>query len=192
MSTAAEHDSHLDSEAGTVYMVHFDTPYKHARHYTGWTTDLNSRLEAHREGRGARLMEVIKDAGITWRLVRTWPGTRDRERAIKNRHEAPKLCPECTPQPRPVQAGRSASPTSPGHQARAEPVPERQPSAAPEPAPEPEHSTERGWAWPGIPDEATIKDHYRDLWDVTDNLISGWRQARARDAELDGAEAEVG
>jgi hypothetical protein len=46
--------------------------------------------------------------------------------------------------------------------------------------------------WPGIPDEAAIQDRYRDLWEVTDNLISGWRQAQARDAELDGAEAEVG
>jgi predicted GIY-YIG superfamily endonuclease len=93
---------------GTVYLIHLDTPYRHARHYTGWTTDLDARLEAHRDGRGARLMEVIKAAGISWRLARTWPGGRDRERAIKDRHEAPKLCPECSTQPRPVRAGRSA------------------------------------------------------------------------------------
>jgi hypothetical protein len=53
-------------------------------------------------------MEVITAAGITWRLVRTWPGGRDRERAIKDRHEAPRLCPACSPQPRPVSAGRAA------------------------------------------------------------------------------------
>jgi predicted GIY-YIG superfamily endonuclease len=102
--------------AGTVYLIHLDEPYKHARHYLGWTTDLNSRLEAHQAGRGARLMEVVKAAGITWRLARTWPGSRDRERAIKNRHEAPRLCPECSPAPRPVNAGRSAGP---GRQAAA-------------------------------------------------------------------------
>jgi hypothetical protein len=192
VSTAAEHDGYPDGEAGTVYMVHFDTPYKHARQVQHWTKDLNSRLEAHREGRGARLMEVIKDAGITWRLVRTWPGTRDRERAIKDRHEAPKLCPECTPQPRPVAAGRSASEAGPGHQTAAEPVTRRQPSAAPEPVPEPEHGAEIGWVWPGIPDQAAIQDHYRDLWPVVDNLISGWQQAETRQAELSGAEAEVG
>jgi hypothetical protein len=24
---------------GIVYLLHFDRPYRHARHYTGWTTD---------------------------------------------------------------------------------------------------------------------------------------------------------
>jgi predicted GIY-YIG superfamily endonuclease len=98
-----------DPGAGTIYLIHLDTPYKHARHYTGWTTDLPARLQAHREGRGARLMEVITQAGITWRLARTWPGGRSRERAIKDRHEAPRLCPECTAPPRPVSTGRAAA-----------------------------------------------------------------------------------
>jgi predicted GIY-YIG superfamily endonuclease len=98
-----------DPAPGTVYLIHLDVPYKHARHYTGWTANLDARLQAHRDGRGARLMEVITAAGITWRLARTWPGGRDRERAIKNRHEAPRLCPFCTPDPYPVTAGRSAA-----------------------------------------------------------------------------------
>ena len=25
--------------AGTVYLLHFDQPYKHARHYVGWTAE---------------------------------------------------------------------------------------------------------------------------------------------------------
>jgi predicted GIY-YIG superfamily endonuclease len=99
-----------DPGAGIIYLIHFDTPYKHARHYTGWTTDLDARLQAHRQGRGSRLMEVITKAGITWRLVRTWLGGRDRERAIKDRHEAPRLCPECSAPPRPVTTGRAATP----------------------------------------------------------------------------------
>jgi predicted GIY-YIG superfamily endonuclease len=97
-----------DPDPGIIYLIHFDLPYKHARHYTGWTTDLDARLHAHRQGRGARLMEVITNAGITWRLVRTWLGGRDRERAIKNRHEAPRLCPECSAPPFPVSTGRAA------------------------------------------------------------------------------------
>jgi hypothetical protein len=64
-------------------------------------------------------MEVVKAAGITWHLARTWPGNRDRERAIKNRHESPRLCPECSPVPRPVNAGRSAGQADPGSQAAA-------------------------------------------------------------------------
>jgi hypothetical protein len=97
-----------DPAPGTVYLIHFDVAYRHARHYLGWTLDLLARLQAHRDGRGARLMEVITAAGISWQLARTWPGGRDRERAIKNRHEAPRLCPICTPAPYPVKTGRSA------------------------------------------------------------------------------------
>ena len=29
---------------GVVYLVHFTQSYRHARHYTGWTADLESRL----------------------------------------------------------------------------------------------------------------------------------------------------
>jgi predicted GIY-YIG superfamily endonuclease len=97
------------ADDGTVYLIHFDTPYSHARHYTGWTRDLDARLAQHQAGRGARLMEVITDAGISWHVARTWPGDRTRERAIKDRHEAPKLCPDCTPRPEPVTRGRAAA-----------------------------------------------------------------------------------
>jgi predicted GIY-YIG superfamily endonuclease len=100
-------------DEGTVYLLHLDPPVKHARHYTGWTSNLEERLEAHRSGRGARLMEVVKEAGGTFRVARTWPGSRDLERAIKDRKEAPKLCPECTASPRPLATGRSAAPAIP-------------------------------------------------------------------------------
>ena len=95
---------------GTIYLLHFDQPVSdHARHYLGWASDLAARLEAHRAGRGARLMEVVAERGITWHLARTWEGTRDRERAIKDRAESPRLCPDCTLSPRPVATGRSAA-----------------------------------------------------------------------------------
>lgn len=79
----------------TVYLIHFDTPYKHARHYIGWTPNLERRLRQHRQGEGARLLAVIKDAGITWRLARTWEGGRDVERRLKNWHKAREMCPIC-------------------------------------------------------------------------------------------------
>ena len=59
-----------DPAPGLVYLIHFHTAYKHARHYLGHTIDLPARLQAHRDGRGARLMEVITLAGITWQLAR--------------------------------------------------------------------------------------------------------------------------
>lgn len=81
---------------GTVYLLHF-TPqgYKHARHFQQWTEDLNSRLDAHRHGRGARLMEVIAEAGLGFVLARTWTGTRALERRLKGRGGHARLCPIC-------------------------------------------------------------------------------------------------
>lgn len=80
---------------GTIYLLHFDQPYKHARHYTGWTSDLDTRLADHKSGHGARLLAVLKTEGIGWKLARTWTGTRARERQIKNQGGASRRCPLC-------------------------------------------------------------------------------------------------
>ncbi len=82
----------------TVYLIHFERNYRHARHYLGVASDLEVRLEQHKRGRkagGARLMEVIKDAGIGWRVARTWQGGRDLERRLKGWHNGSRLCPIC-------------------------------------------------------------------------------------------------
>jgi hypothetical protein len=81
--------------AGTVYLLHFARPYRHARHYLGYADNLERRLARHRAGSGARLLEVIAAAGIDWRLVRIWPGTRTLERRLKGRHSGVRLCPAC-------------------------------------------------------------------------------------------------
>lgn len=88
--------------SGTVYLLHFDAPYKHARHYIGWTDDLPARLAAHQVGQGARLLAVVKAAGIGWELARTWPGTRTRERQLKRQGGASRCCPMCGVRPRAV------------------------------------------------------------------------------------------
>jgi predicted GIY-YIG superfamily endonuclease len=81
---------------GTVYLLHFDQRYEHAGHYTGWAEDLDRRLAEHLGGRGARLIEVIVQAGIGLRLARTWPGvTRARERQLKRQGGASRYCPIC-------------------------------------------------------------------------------------------------
>jgi predicted GIY-YIG superfamily endonuclease len=81
--------------AATIYLIHFSKPLKHARHYLGFTTDLAARLEQHASGQGARLLSVLASFGIAWQCVRTWPGDRKLERRLKNRKEAPALCPVC-------------------------------------------------------------------------------------------------
>jgi len=87
---------------GTVYLLHFDRSYRHARHYLGWAKGLDTRLAEHAAGHGARLLQVVAAAGITWTLARTWPGvTRNRERQLKRMGGAARRCPLCGIHPRP-------------------------------------------------------------------------------------------
>jgi predicted GIY-YIG superfamily endonuclease len=79
-----------------VYLLHFEKPYCHARHYMGFTDNLDRRLAEHRNGSGSRLMEVISQAGIGWELARTWPkGDRALERKLKKQKHAWRHCPIC-------------------------------------------------------------------------------------------------
>jgi hypothetical protein len=91
-------------EKGTVYLLHFAQPYKHARHYLGWTTDLARRLARHRgeaekDGRGSRLVEIVVASGIGFKLARAWLGDRFFERHVKGRRLSV-YCPLCTRRPR--------------------------------------------------------------------------------------------
>jgi predicted GIY-YIG superfamily endonuclease len=95
----------------TVYLLHFHRAYKHARHYIGSTNNLTKRLAEHQSGRGARLLEVVHAAGITWELARTWEGGRARERKLKKQAGASRFCPLC----KGVQGGQRR------HQARRRP-----------------------------------------------------------------------
>jgi predicted GIY-YIG superfamily endonuclease len=83
------------SRRGTVYLIHFERRLKHAGHYLGFCHDIAQRLGQHRAGSGARLLEVIGQAGIEWKLVRTWQGDRKIERRLKKRKNTPRLCPVC-------------------------------------------------------------------------------------------------
>jgi len=106
MLDAAETAAQLPSRTGTVYLLHFDRRYRHAGHYTGWTTNLTDRLIDHHIGRGARLVAVAQAAGIGWTLARIWPGvTRTFERALKRQGGAARRCPVCGIQPRPRRTG---------------------------------------------------------------------------------------
>jgi predicted GIY-YIG superfamily endonuclease len=78
-----------------VYLIHFCTPYKHARHYLGVAEDVSARLDQHRRGTGARLMAVVQEAGISWVVARTWRGGRRLEHKLKGYHSGVKLCPIC-------------------------------------------------------------------------------------------------
>lgn len=88
--------------APITYLLHLDRPLggpvHFARHYVGQTVDLDRRLRQHREGEGARMLAVATERGISFDVVRTWPGGRETERRIKRGHRGPRLCPVCSPE----------------------------------------------------------------------------------------------
>jgi predicted GIY-YIG superfamily endonuclease len=80
----------------TIYLLHLNTPLRHAKHYVGLADDLHARLERHANGQGARMLAVCRERGISWDLARTWEGDRSLERRLKNRKDAPQICPICS------------------------------------------------------------------------------------------------
>jgi len=85
---------------GTIYLLHFARPYRHAKHYLGFAVHLDARLAHHGKASGARLMQVVREAGIDWQVARTWTGGRDRERQLKNQGGKSRMCPLCGVQAR--------------------------------------------------------------------------------------------
>src|SRR5262249_28135431 len=84
------------SPMSTVYLIHFNRSYHHAKHYLGYSENLDKRITDHLCGQGARLMEVVTEAKIEWKVVRTWKGDRKLERRLKNHKNALRLCPICS------------------------------------------------------------------------------------------------
>lgn len=90
-----------------VYLIHFDTPYKHAKHYAGYSSrkDVTKRLDEHKANQGANLMKVVNNAGISWHVSRIWKdGTRAKEKQIKQNGKS-RYCPDCKAQ---SKAGENA------------------------------------------------------------------------------------
>lgn len=85
-----------DRLVGTVYLLHFDRPLGHAKHYLGWAYRLDERLAHHAAGTGARILQVAIERGIGWTLARTWENvTRTREAQLKRRGGRSRMCPIC-------------------------------------------------------------------------------------------------
>lgn len=85
----------MTDELGTIYLLHFERPFRHARHYLGWARNLEARLAHHEAGTGANILRHVAKAGIAWTLVRTWQEqTRTEERRLK-KHSSTRYCPVC-------------------------------------------------------------------------------------------------
>jgi predicted GIY-YIG superfamily endonuclease len=88
----------MGAAQNVAYLLHFSEKISdHAGHYLGSAKDLDHRLGEHARGQGARLTQVAVERGISWDLVRTWPGGRQQEYRLKRQHNGPRLCPLCRP-----------------------------------------------------------------------------------------------
>jgi predicted GIY-YIG superfamily endonuclease len=84
--------------SGIVYLIHFEKKLHHAQHYLGYCEDgnLEARLERHIRGDGSKLMRAVMEAGIQWKVVKTWEGDRHFERSLKRKKNSSRLCPCCS------------------------------------------------------------------------------------------------
>lgn len=82
-----------------VYLIHFDRPFGHAKHYIGFSSgpeSVKKRLQHHAKGSGSKIMRAVSSSGIGWRVVRVWWNEgRSFERKLKNRGGAARCCPIC-------------------------------------------------------------------------------------------------
>lgn len=83
-----------------VYILHFDRPYHHARHYTGFAQySVIARLEKHLKGQGSPLVKAAVEDGITVECVRVYPeADRSFERHLKRQKNIARQCPICNGQ----------------------------------------------------------------------------------------------
>jgi len=96
----------MQPQYNVCYLLHFDeaigspsNPRGRAQHYLGYADRLDRRTLEHMRGRGAKITQALVERGIGFVIARTWPGDRTFERKLKNRKEAPRLCPICRQTP---------------------------------------------------------------------------------------------
>lgn len=81
-----------------VYLIHFETKLHHAGHYLGFAEDIAARLARHKAGRGAKLLQILRDKKINFEVVRIWAGADKKfERRLKISGHNNRLCPICNP-----------------------------------------------------------------------------------------------
>jgi hypothetical protein len=93
---------------GTVYVLHIEPAYQHARHYVGFTdaASADERVAEHLAGHGSPLVRAALAAGHAVELATSWPGSRTDERRVKRAGgHGHRVCPRCRPR---HLAGRKA------------------------------------------------------------------------------------
>src|SRR5512142_808038 len=81
-----------------VYLLHLEPPYRHARHYLGYSDVIERRVLEHRftPSKASPLLRAQVTAGGTFYVTRVFPGlTRADERRLKVVGHVARLCPLC-------------------------------------------------------------------------------------------------
>jgi predicted GIY-YIG superfamily endonuclease len=84
-----------------VYVIHFDKPYKHAKHYTGIAKNVEKRMKLHRSGNGSKLMAVLNrnNIGFKYNIIAEYDGyseAKTHEKHLKTKVKKPQRhCPIC-------------------------------------------------------------------------------------------------
>jgi hypothetical protein len=88
-----------------VYILHFDKPFKHAKHYVGSADCVRDRLFVHESAAcDVKILQAAKTQGITWSLAKVMKNDlkngHTKEFRIKRSGGIPKqgLCPICQKQ----------------------------------------------------------------------------------------------
>jgi hypothetical protein len=85
------------NKPGTVYLLHFSRPYKHCRHYIGFSEQpVDVRFAQHLNGHGSALTAAAREAGIEFTIARTWNADQSVEFILKSWASAKSLCPICS------------------------------------------------------------------------------------------------
>lgn len=94
-----------------IYILHFDTPLAHARHYTGCCENLLARLTRHANGAGSRLTRELVAQGIEWRLGGLMQTSKRQmrilERRLKDHAHSNRYCEVCSELPLKFQGTQS-------------------------------------------------------------------------------------
>jgi len=90
------------TSAGYVYVIHFAGKLAgRARHYIGFSEQLDRRLFVHRSGKGAKILNACNLQSISYGVVVVFENatelviTRKFERFLKNRKKTRCFCPAC-------------------------------------------------------------------------------------------------
>jgi hypothetical protein len=86
----------LTSAVEGVYLRHFTKPLGRAKHYIGWSPDIDKRVFRHKAVKGAKFTASAVRNGAELLLVRVWPGgDRRLEWVLKKSGAHRVLCPLC-------------------------------------------------------------------------------------------------